>query len=364
MKRPFAFSDPIRAKKLTDAIQLLAPDRPIRIVHVCGTHEATIAEHGLRGLLPRSVEILEGPGCPVCVTPTRDIDAAVKLAERGITVCTFGDMMRVPGTRRTLEQARAAGGDIRTVLSAADAVEIARAPQQRRGVVFFAVGFETTAPMTAAVAVDTPPENFSLLVSHKRIPPAMAALLELPNQKIDAYLAPGHVTTILGTRAYNELSATYHIPVVVGGFEPLDVLYALALAVRQIADGAARVENAFPRAADEQGSPAALALLDEAFEVAEGRWRAIGAIPDSALVLRPRYAHLDALARYRIEGEEGQEEIPGCRCADILTAQAAPTDCPLFAKRCTPLTPIGPCMVGSEGACSIWFRYGGRPDLR
>ncbi|MBN1859082.1 hydrogenase formation protein HypD [Candidatus Bipolaricaulota bacterium] len=363
MKRPFAFSDPVRARKLTDAIDLLAPDRPVRIVHVCGTHEATIAEHGLRGLLPRSVEILEGPGCPVCVTPTRDIDAAVKLAERGVTVCTFGDMMRVPGTRRTLEQARAAGGDVRTVLSAANAVEIARARQQQE-VVFFAVGFETTVPMTAAIAVDNPPHNFGLLVSHKRIPPAMIALLELPNQKIDAYLAPGHVTTILGTRAYNGLSSSHGIPVVVGGFEPLDVLYALALAVRQIADGAARVENAFPRGADEQGNPAALALLHEVFDVADGHWRGIGTIPESALVLRPRYAHLDARARYEIEGEEGQEEIPGCRCSDVLTAQAVPTDCPLFAKRCTPLTPIGPCMVGAEGACSIWFRYGGRPDLR
>jgi len=363
MKRPFSFSDPVRASRLTDAIQRLAPDRPVRIVHVCGTHEAAIAEHGLRGLLPRSVEILEGPGCPVCVTPTQDIDIAVQLAERGTTVCTFGDMMRVPGTRRTLEQARASGGDVRTVLSAADAVGVARTEPQR-DVVFFAVGFETTAPMTAAVVVNNPPGNFSVVVSHKRIPPAMAALLDLPNQKIDAYLAPGHVTTVLGTRAYAELSETYKIPVVVGGFEPLDVLYALALAVRQVADGAARVENAFPRATSEQGSPAALALLDEAFEIADGHWRGIGTIPASAFVLRSRYADLDARARYDIHGETGQEEIPGCRCADILTAQAVPTDCPLFSKHCTPLTPIGPCMVGAEGACSIWFRYGGRPDLR
>lgn len=363
MRRPFSFSDPVRAKRLADALRLLAPDRPVRIVHVCGTHEAAIAEHGLRGLLPPSVEILEGPGCPVCVTPTRDIDLAVKLADRGITVCTFGDMIRVPGTRRTLEQARASGGDVRTVLSAAAAVEIARADRARQ-VVFFAVGFETTAPMTAAVAVDRPPGNFSLLVSHKRIPPAMAALLELPNRRIDAYLAPGHVTTVLGTAVYDKLSQSYGIPVVVGGFEPLDILYALALAVRQVADGAAHVENAFPRAASEQGSLAALALLDEVFAVADGRWRGIGTIPASALVLRPRYADLDAKIRYGIEGEEGQEEIPGCRCSEVLTAQAVPTDCPLFAKRCTPLTPIGPCMVGAEGACSIWFRYGGRPDLR
>ena len=363
MSRPFSFSDPIRAKRLSEAFQLLAPDRPVRIVHVCGTHEAAIAEHGLRGLLPESVEILEGPGCPVCVTPTPDIDAAAKLAEQGVTVCTFGDMMRVPGTRRTLDEARSAGGDVRTVLSAADAVAIARA-NPAQDVVFFAVGFETTAPTTAAVAVDNPPRNFSLLVSHKLIPPAMATLLELPNQRIDAYLAPGHVTTVLGTHAYDGLAMEYGIPVVVGGFEPLDILYALALTVRQVADGTARVENAFPRAVSQQGSPAALALLNEVFEVADGRWRGIGVIPASAFVLRPRYVDLDARTRYAIQGDEGQEEIPGCRCSEILTAQAVPTDCPLFAKRCTPLTPVGPCMVGAEGACSIWFRYGGRPDLR
>jgi hydrogenase expression/formation protein HypD len=361
-ERPFTLHDPRRAAALGASMRRMAPtDRTVKIVHVCGTHEAAIAEHGLRNLFPSTVEVLEGPGCPVCVTPTRDIDAALQLLEAGITVCTYGDMLRVPGSRQTLAEARATGGDVRVVLSSADAVRIAS--ESRTDVVFFAVGFETTAPMTAAVLADDPPDNFSVLVSHKRIPPAMAALLEIPDTHIDGYLAPGHVSTIIGLEPLRALPAQRPVPIVVGGFEPLDVLYAVALLLRQLARDEARVENAYPRAVDPQGNPAALALIERIFEPCDAHWRGIGTLPDSGLTLRPPWHGRDARRRFGIEGESGDEIIPGCRCAEVLTARAVPSDCPLFAAACTPNTPVGPCMVGAEGACSIWFRYGGRPLL-
>jgi len=358
MTAPFRLTDPARARALAEAIRLLAPADPVKLVHVCGTHEVAIAHNGLRRLLPETVTILEGPGCPVCVTPASDIDAAVTIAETGAIVCSFGDMLRVPGGRTSLEEARSEGCDIRTVLSAKDAVEQARATD--REVVFFAVGFETTAPMTAAIVLDDPPENLSVLASHKLIPPAMAALLELPGHGIAGYLAPGHVSTIIGTGPYRESLNRFRIPVVIGGFEPLDILYALALILRQIADDSPKVENAYPRAVDEAGNPAALQLIDEAFEISDAAWRGIGTIPSSGLVLRERFASIDARSRFDLPEAGPDEEIPGCRCPDVLTARAVPSDCPLFAKRCTPLTPVGPCMVGAEGACSIWFRYGER----
>ena len=357
----FSFSDPDRARALSHAIERFSPSYPVKIVHVCGTHEATITEHGLRRFLPGNVEVLEGPGCPVCVTPTRDIDAAVKIAMEGAILCTFGDMTRVPGTKKTLEQARADGADVRTVLSAAEAVRIAE--NTPREVVFFAVGFETTAPMTAAILLDNPPPNLSVLVSHKLIPPAMAALLDLPDNRISAYLAPGHVSTIIGAEPYEIFPERYSLPVVIGGFEPLDVLYAVALILRQIHARSPKVENAYPRAVRAEGNRRAQELLERVFEPTDAVWRGIGTIPGSGLRLRDEFEGFDARLRFGITGEAGAETVPGCRCPDILTAQAVPTDCPLFGTRCTPLTPVGPCMVGVEAACSIWYRYGGRPEL-
>ena len=320
-----------------------------------------ITRGGLRSFLPETVDLLEGPGCPVCVTPAADIDAAIAIARSGEIVCTFGDMMRVPGSRQSLDEARAKGHDVRTVLSAADAVDVAR--RADREVVFFAVGFETTTPMTAAVLLDDPPENFSALVSHKQIPQAMAALLDLPDSRIGGYLAPGHVSTIIGTRAYEPWLGARRIPTAVGGFEPLDILYAIALILRQHRDRTPRIENAYPRAVDANGNPAALRLIYEVFESADARWRGIGTIPASGYRLRTSFAALDARERFSIELPTPRDEVPGCRCPDVLTARAVPSDCPLFATECTPLTPVGPCMVGSEGACSIWFRYGGGRTL-
>jgi len=357
----FHFADPKRGKALADAIRILAPVEPFKIVHVCGTHEVAITRNGLRRFLPETVDLLEGPGCPVCVTPARDIDTAIAMAKAGATLCTFGDMIRVPGSEQSLDSARSEGADIRTVLSAADAVEIAR--NESLEVVFFAVGFETTAPMTAAVLLDDPPPNFSVLVSHKVIPPAMAALLDLPDNRIGAYLAPGHVSTIIGVEAYADWLTERKLPIVIGGFEPLDLLYAVALILRQHRDGTPKVENAYPRAVANEGNPAAQHLIAEVFEIADVGWRGVGTIPSSGLQLRDAYAHFHAGPRFTLDLPEEAGEIPGCRCPDVLTARAVPSDCPLFGTRCTPLSPVGPCMVGTEGACSIWFRYGGRESL-
>ncbi len=361
MKPSFHFSDPKRGKALADAIRALAPPDPFKIVHVCGTHEMAITRNGLRRFLPKTVDLLEGPGCPVCVTPARDIDTAIAIAQTGATLCTFGDMIRVPGSELSLDEARSEGCDVRTILSAAEASAIARETEHE--VVFFAVGFETTAPMTAAILLDDPPPNLSVLASHKVVPPALVALLDLPNNKIGAYLAPGHVSTIIGTGPYEEWLTDRKIPVVIGGFEPLDILYAIALILRQVRDNTPKVENGYPRAVDPEGNPTAQKLLDEVFEIADVGWRGIGVIPSSGLRLREPFRHLDATTRFEIELPEEQDEVPGCRCPDILTARAVPSDCPLFAKRCTPTLPVGPCMVGAEGACSIWFRYGGERQL-
>lgn len=361
MSGSFHFSDPKRGRALADAIRILAPPDPLKIVHVCGTHEMAITRDGLRRFLPETVDLLEGPGCPVCVTSARDIDTAIAIARTGAILCTFGDMIRVPGSERSLDEARSEGCDVRTILSADGAVGIAR--ETDREVVFFAVGFETTAPMTAAILLDDPPSNLSVLTSHKVIPPALVALLDLPDNRIGAYLAPGHVSTIIGTGPYEKWLYNRGIPVVIGGFEPLDVLYAIALILRQHRDGAPKVENGYPRAVDPEGNPASLNLLDRVFETAEANWRGIGWIPSSGLRLREPFRQFDALERFSVDVPEGRDAIPGCRCPDILTARAIPSDCPLFAARCTPLSPIGPCMVGAEGACSIWFRYGGERPL-
>jgi len=361
MTPSFHFADPVRARQLGDAIRILAPAEPFKIVHVCGTHEMAITRNGLRRFLPETVDLLEGPGCPVCVTPASHIDHAIAIAKTGAIVCSFGDMMRVPGSECSLDEARSRGADIRTVLSASDALSLAR--EANRQVVFFAVGFETTTPMTAAILLEDPPANFSVLASHKQVPQAMAALLDLPENRIGAYLAPGHVSTIIGTEGYQPWLETRHVPIVVGGFEPLDILYAIALILRQHRDRIAKVENGYPRAVAAEGNPVARALLEAVFEPADAAWRGVGTIPGSGYRLRSEFASFDARQRFAVDLPPEQGEIPGCRCPDVLTARAVPLDCPLFSTTCTPLTPVGPCMVGSEGACSIWFRYGGRETL-
>ncbi|HIC96101.1 TPA: hydrogenase formation protein HypD [Candidatus Bipolaricaulota bacterium] len=362
------FRDRAKAEELARVIARLAPDREksVKLVHVCGTHEVTITEFGLRSLLPPQVEILEGPGCPVCVTPVRHIDEAVALAEQGHILATFGDMARVPGSRGSLEEARSRGADVRIVYSIAEAVELAH--RTDREVIFFAVGFETTAPTVAATMLNGVPENLSLLVSHKLIPPAMAALLQKEHD-ISGFLAPGHVSTIIGMEPYRIFPERYGMPVVIGGFEPLDILYSIALLLRQLRDLEPKVENAYTRAVRPEGNPRAKEVLYEVFDVTDHHWRGLGPIPDSGLKLREEFRGWDARERFSLdlesvaEREDSDSLHPGCRCAQVIAARATPDRCPLFHKVCTPRTPYGPCMVGEEGMCHIWYRYGGRPKL-
>ncbi len=357
----FKFKDKERARQLVGVIEDYVPDRGIKIVHVCGTHEVTITNNGLRSLLPQEIDIREGPGCPVCVTPTRDLDAAVKIAREGAIVTAFGDMMNVPGTDYSLNDLKSEGADVRLVYSASDAVEIARSTQEE--VVFLGVGFETTAPMTAAVLAEDPPDNFSIIPSNKLIPPAMASLMELPKNNVDGFIAPGHVSTIIGCQPYEPIAEKYEVPIVVGGFEPLDILYSIALIVKGISTGSPTVENGYPRAVNYGGNPRSQKLIEDVFEVDSGLWRGIGRIPASGLALRDEYKSHDALVKFDVDPEEGEDVLPNCLCPQVLTARATPDQCGLFGEACTPDHPYGPCMVGEEAMCNIWFKYGGRPQL-
>lgn len=357
----FKFQDEKRGKRLVDVIKQNVPDRPLKIVHVCGTHEVTITNNGLRSLLPDQLDIREGPGCPVCVTPTKDLDGAIKLARKGTIIAAFGDMMNVPGTEYSLNDLKSEGADVRLVYSVSEAVEIAR--KVSKEVAFLGVGFETTAPMTAAVLIENPPKNFSILPSNKLIPPAMESLMELPNNKVDGFIAPGHVSTIIGCKPYEPIVDHYQIPIVVGGFEPLDILYSLALIVQQISKEDPKVENGYPRAVNYEGNQRSKDLIEEVFQVTTSIWRGIGKIPDSGLTLAPEYNKYNAYTRFEVEPEPGRDVIPNCLCPEVLTARATPDECSLFGTKCTPTSPYGPCMVGEEAMCNIWFRYGGRPQL-
>ncbi|MFW6048782.1 MAG: hydrogenase formation protein HypD [Candidatus Bipolaricaulota bacterium] len=357
----FKFKDKERAKQLVGVIEDYVPDRGIKIVHVCGTHEVTITNNGIRSLLPEGVYIREGPGCPVCVTPTRDLDAAIKLARKGAIIAAFGDMMNVPGTEYSLNDLGPEGAEVKMVYSVSGAVELARKVYSE--VVFLGVGFETTAPMTAAVLSEDPPDNFSIIPSNKLIPPAMASLMELPDNNVDGFIAPGHVSTIIGCRPYEPIAEKYGVPIVVGGFEPLDILYSIALIVKGVATENPSVENGYPRAVNYDGNSRSRELIEEVFRVEPGLWRGIGRIRDSGLGLRDEYKQYDALARFDVHPEEGEEVLPNCLCPQVLTARATPDQCGMFGKECTPGHPYGPCMVGDEAMCNIWFKYGGRPQL-
>ena len=337
------------ARGLAEQIGKLAAGREIKIMHVCGTHEYTITKSGIRSLLPSNVRVVMGPGCPVCVTPQAEIDAAVALAEQGKIVCTYGDLLRVPGTKSSLYDSV---GDIRIVQSIAQAVDIARQSPGKE-VVFIAVGFETTAPTTAAVLLAGVPDNFSLIVSHRLVPPAMKWLMEQGEAKLSGFLLPGHVCTVAGVHEYE----AFPVPQVIAGFEPLEVMYGLYLLVKQIVEGRAVVENAYPSAVRPEGNPKARKMMAEAFDVCDIMWRGFPVIPGSGYRLKPQYEKHDALKKFGIELKEVRTAT-GCLCNELLRGIKEPTDCKLFGKACTPLKPVGACMVSSEGACRIWFTYG------
>ncbi len=333
--------------------------RPVRIMEVCGTHTHAIGRGGLRTLLPNNVELVSGPGCPVCVTSQQDIERMILLArEPGVTLCTFGDMVRVPGTTSSLERERATGADVRVVYSPLDALELAQCEPSRQ-VAFLAVGFETTAPGVAAMvlqAADLGLSNFSVYVSHKRIVPAMEAVLDGGSQ-LDGFLTPGHVSVIIGAEAYEELARAHEIPCVATGFEPADVLEGIAMLLDCVAEGRVGSVVQYTRAVKPGGNAKARAALDRAFDVSGADWRGLGGIPESGLVLKPALEHLDAAVRFGLPELE-PTSIPGCRCGDVLKGIIHPPECGLFGEQCTPRTPVGPCMVSSEGSCAARYRYG------
>jgi len=334
----------------------------IQLMHVCGTHQDTIVKYGLDSLLKEcGVTVRQGPGCPVCVTTQKDIEEGIRLAETGKIVATYGDMVRVPGTSRSLADIRASGGNVRIVYSIQDAVSIAR--EAKNEVVFVAVGFETTAPSTAVTLLGDLPPNFSILNCHRYVPPALHALLKLGEVKIQGFIEPGHVSTIIGLKPYEELSLEFNLPQVVSGFEPLDVLMSVYMLARQIKNGEAKVENEYNRVVKYEGNPRALKVLGEVFEHSDLKWRGFPIIPGSGMKLRDKFEQYDARKVYEDElrdvSQREFEEPKGCRCSEVLRGLIDANDCVLFGKSCTPQHPVGPCMVSTEGTCNILYKYSG-----
>lgn len=333
-------------KNIIDTLHALV-DREITLMHICGTHEAAIARSGIRSLLPDRLKIVMGPGCPVCITPAGEIDAALDFAGRGCIIATYGDLMRVPGSAGSLESC---GGDVRVVQGIHKAVEIAEKTDKE--VVFISVGFETTAPTVAASLLTSPPENFSILNCHRLVPPAMKALLEMGEAKLDGFLLPGHVCTVTGYHEYEQ----FPVPQAVAGFEAEDILLGLVMLLRQIRAGEARVDNAYPRAVTREGNVKAQELMYRVFEPRDVEWRGFPVIPGSGLALREPFESYDALKKFDVTIRH-VDTPPGCICDRVLRGIAVPNDCRHFGKACTPLKPVGPCMVSHEGACRIWHAY-------
>jgi len=329
--------------------------RPVKIMHVCGSHEHTIMQHGIRSLLPDEVEVVAGPGCPVCCVPAREIDECIELARQGVTVTTFGDMLRVPGSKESLADARADGADVRIVYGVGNAVDIAR--KLDREVVFMAAGFETTAPTTASEILSGPPENFSVLSCHRLIPPALKFLIESGEVNLNALIEPGHVSTIIGMKPYEPFSRDYGIPQVIAGFNPLDILMAVYMILRQIERGDAKVENEYKRAVKPEGNLKAQRAMDEVFYVTEREWRGFPVIPESVYEIRDEFSEFNAREKFDITVEDTVDTPAGCICGAVLRGVARPEECTLFRTECTPTSPIGACMVSREGTCNIAYRY-------
>lgn len=356
MKERSSFRDPKLVKQVERHIRELTPDYEVRFCHVCGTHEWTVTHYGLRSLLPGNVEVIAGPGCPVCILPAAEIDEAIKLAQEGVTITTFGDVVRVPGSTKSLAEARATGGDVRIVYGVGDAVKMAEGEPERE-FTFFATGFETTAPATANEILRGPPSNLSFLISHRLIPPAMELLLGIGDLHIDGFIAPGHVSTIIGLEPYKIFPAAYQMPVVIAGFEPLDVLFAIDMLLQQTKTKVAMLGNEYGRAVREEGNVKALRLLHNVFDVVAGRWRGLGRLPDSAYALKEQFSEWDAHSKHGIRVEAGRDILPGCQCHLVMIGKIKPDECPLFMTTCKPVSPKGACMVSSEGTCRIWAKH-------
>lgn len=352
------FRDPELARGLIHSIEKWAPEQAT-LMEVCGTHTVAIARNGLRTMMPEGIRLASGPGCPVCVTSNKDIDTVIALSRvPGVTIATFGDMTRVPGSTSSLLKEQAQGRSINIVYSPLDALTLAKENPDEQ-IVFVGVGFETTTPLVAMAikrAKAMGLKNFSVFVAHKNMPGALETIVADPALKIDALILPGHVSTIIGVKPYEFLAQKYDIPGVITGFEPVDVLQGIAMIMRQLHEGRAEIEIAYSRGVMKEGNPVALAAIEEVFETVDATWRGLGVIPGSGYAIRDEYKEFDAFARFSPEVEPTQEP-KGCRCGDVLRGIMAPNECPLFRKVCTPENPIGPCMVSSEGSCAAYFRY-------
>ncbi len=333
----------------------------INIMEVCGTHTMAIAQNGLKEILPNNIRLISGPGCPVCVTPAERIDDICSLSKyKNIIIATYGDMLRVPGTRReiSLERSRMDGADVRIVYSSMDALKIAKENKNMQ-VVFLGVGFETTAPATAAAvleAFEDNIDNFSVFSIHKLIGPAMRSLLDAKEVRIDGFLLPGHVAVIVGERGFGFLAKDYHIPGVISGFEPVDIMDAVLMITMQIARGSAEVENEYTRLVKKNGNIAAQKVIDEIFDTCDDLWRGLGMIKSSSLKLKRKYSKFDAALKFGIE-YSFEQKPSACRCGDVLKGLIEPEGCNMFGRECTPDYPVGPCMVSSEGACAAAYKY-------
>lgn len=353
-----AFRDPQLARALIAKIKAKSR-KPVRLMEVCGTHTVAIFRSGIRSLLPPTITLLSGPGCPVCVTDQAEIDAFLAIAQiKEVIVTTFGDLMRVPGTEASLQQVRAQGGDVRMVYSTMDAVSLAKENPHKK-VVFLGVGFETTAPTVAAAilaAQQMELTNFFVYCAHKLVPPALEALMANEKVNVDGFILPGHVSVIIGLDAYGPFFQKHKTPSVVAGFEPVDLLQAIADLVQQFEDHMPQLKNTYGRAVANEGNLQARQVLEQVLEPADAAWRGIGTIPASGLKIRNDFAQFDAAARFDIQAGESKAP-PGCACGAVLTGVKTPPQCALYKKRCTPTSPVGPCMVSSEGVCAAYFRY-------
>jgi len=359
MKYIDEFRDPALARMLLARIAARV-SRPVRLMEFCGGHTHAILRYGLRSLLPEAVELRSGPGCPVCVTANVDLDRAIALAQvPRLILTTFGDMIRVPGSRQSLQEAKAGGADVRIVYSTLDALQIAR-DNPTRPVVFLGVGFETTAPTVAAAILQAQRDglgNFSVLSLHKLTPPATRAILDAGEVALQGIIGPGHVTTIVGSDAWEFLPSQYGVPVAIAGFEPVDILRAVADLVDMSETGQPAVANSYSRSVTRQGNRTALEVMGRVFEIGAADWRGLGPVPASGLHIRPEFAAMDAACLFKVEPGPTREH-PGCLCGGVLRGTVAPPECPLFGRACTPAHPVGPCMVSGEGACAAHYQYG------
>jgi hydrogenase expression/formation protein HypD len=358
MKHLDEYRDPELSRKIADRVQGLR-GKGVRLMEVCGTHTVAIFRNGIRSLLPKSIALLSGPGCPVCVTPQQEIDAFIKAASvKDVMVATFGDLLRVPGSDSSLERERAEGKEVRVVYSAFDALDLAKR-HPKKEIVFLGVGFETTAPTIAATLLEGRKRklrNFSVFSEHKMVPPALHALISADETRIDGFICPGHVSVIIGTKAYLPVADKHHIPCVIAGFEPADILQAIYMLIKQIHQGEAKTENGYGRAVTFEGNEKARMVMYEVFEPEDAIWRGIGTIAQSGLKIRKELEAFDAEKRFDLRVPDSKEP-KGCACGEILMGLKTPPECPLYGKTCAPSHPVGPCMVSTEGTCAAYFKY-------